>query len=457
MLIVKMSICYDFNPMHVLFPIQLPIPRFITTVGSLIGAKSGMVIGYGTRVKHCQLCQAGHSPDDHDCRLNWTGSAETMESDIGVEIIAINKDFEEHNVKLGTFIGDDNRSTIAAVRRESSHPVAKWSDLYHATKKLSKALWAQKIPRDVIEYLKYCFGCALKKNKDNVEATENAIKNIIPHAFDEHAKCGEWCRYAENPETYTHNGLPGGKGLSGQTIRQTLTAIFDVFWKNADKLSPCGSSQPNEAFNSSVSAKSCKAHHYAGSESFDFRVAATVCEKNIGTKYIVDVNNKLGLSPGKVTEECRKKKDYQRIKRRERASKPEIKRRRLFMQKQRSNIKNRAERKEGITYSTECGLDGITELIDSPVISSTAPKNSPLVYFDLETTGLSVKYSEICQIAARYEDQEFSAYMVPLRSISKHAADVTGLSVCAGVKCFFTERKWKRLHFMLHCKIFCNF
>ncbi|XP_077277706.1 uncharacterized protein LOC143905914 [Temnothorax americanus] len=419
MLINKASICYDLNSTRVLFPIQLnptlvPIPLssyssfHYSAVGSLIGAKSGMVIGYGTRVKHCRLCQAGHSLDDHDCRLNWTGSARAMEPDIAVEITAKNKDFEEHNVKLGTLIGDDDSSTIAAVRRECSHPVAKWSDLNHATKKLSKALWAQKVPRDVIEYLKYCFGCALKKNKGNVEATENAIKNIIPHAFDEHAKCGEWCRYAEDLENYTHNGLPGGKGLTGQTMRQTLAAIFDVFWKN-DKLAPCGSSQSNEAFNSSVSAKSCKAHHYAGSESFDFRIAATVCEKNIGTKYIVNLNKKLGLSPGKVTEEFRKTKNYQRAKRRKRASKPETKRRRLFMQKQRSNKKNKAERKEGITYSTECRLDGITELIDSLVVSPTAPQDSPLVYFDLETTGLSVKYSEICQIAARYEDQEFSA------------------------------------------------
>jgi len=124
-----------------------------------------------------------------------------MEPDIAIEIIAKNKDFEKHNVKLGTLIGDDDSSTIAAVRRECSHPVAKWSDLNHATKKLSKALWAQKIPKDVIEYLKYCFGCALKKNKGNVEATENAIKNIIPHAFDEHAKC-EWCRYAGELQGY---------------------------------------------------------------------------------------------------------------------------------------------------------------------------------------------------------------------------------------------------------------
>ncbi|XP_072757052.1 uncharacterized protein [Anoplolepis gracilipes] len=47
-------------------------------------------------------------------------------------------------------------------------------------------------------------------------------------------------------------------------------------------------------------------------------------------------------------------------------------------------------------------------------------------------TGLSVKYSEICQIAPKYEEQEFSAYMIPLRPVSKNAADVTGLSVCAG-------------------------
>ena len=89
-----------------------------------------------------------------------------MESDIAVEIIAKNKDLEENNVKLGTLIGDDDSSTIAAVRRECSHPVAKLSDLNHATKKLSKASKRlQKLPRDVIEFLKYCFGCAYKKKK----------------------------------------------------------------------------------------------------------------------------------------------------------------------------------------------------------------------------------------------------------------------------------------------------
>ncbi|XP_024880426.1 uncharacterized protein LOC112460127 [Temnothorax curvispinosus] len=224
-----------------------------------------------------------------------------MESDIAVEIIAKNEDFEENNVKLGTLIGDDDSSTIAAVRRECSHPVTKWSDLNHATKKLSKALWLQKLPRDVIEYLKYCFGCALKKNIGDVEATEKALKNIIPHAFDEHENCGAWCKYKEDPENYKHNGLPGGKGLTESTTRAALTSIFDAFWKNADKLAPCGSSQPNEAFNSSVAAKNPKSHHYAGSESFDFRVAATVCEKNIGTKYVIDLNQKLGLSTGKIT------------------------------------------------------------------------------------------------------------------------------------------------------------
>ncbi|XP_072754393.1 DNA polymerase III PolC-type-like isoform X1 [Anoplolepis gracilipes] len=96
------------------------------------------------------------------------------------------------------------------------------------------------------------------------------------------------------------------------------------------------------------------------------------------------------------------------------------------------------------------------ELIDSPIISSTAPQNSPLVYFDLETTGLSVKYSEICQIAARYEDQEFSAYMIPTRPISKNAADVTGLSVCAG-EMFLHGEKVETIPFHVALQNFLQF
>jgi len=92
-------------------------------------------------------------------------------------------------------------------------------------------------------------------------------------------------------------------------MRQTLTAMFDVFGKTQ-------TSSPHVALvkRTRYSIQACrrkvvKPITMRVPNSFDFRVAATVCEKNIGTKYIVDLNKKLGLSPGKVTEEFRKKKD----------------------------------------------------------------------------------------------------------------------------------------------------
>ena len=54
----------------------------------MIGIKSGKVIGYSTRNKRCAICGAASSTGQakvrcHDCRLNWSGSSEAMEPDMG--------------------------------------------------------------------------------------------------------------------------------------------------------------------------------------------------------------------------------------------------------------------------------------------------------------------------------------------------------------------------------------
>lgn len=45
------------------------------------------------------------------------------------------------------------------------------------------------------------------------------------------------------------------------------------FVKNANKLAPLGSSQPNESLNNTTGSKAPKIRHYGASESNDFRVA----------------------------------------------------------------------------------------------------------------------------------------------------------------------------------------
>lgn len=416
------------------------VVNFFTGLASFFGVQSGKCLTRGTRNKHCRLCERGNAPDNHRCHKNWEGSAKAMEPDIAVEMIAKNKQLQEANVLVKVVIGDDDCSTISSVRREREHTVEKWSDLNHATKKLSRALWAQKINPTVIEYSKYCFTCALKKNKGNAQAVEKDMKCIIPHAFDKHENCGEWCRYTANPVDFKHHRLSGGKGLQGEPLRTTLTTIFEPFINNVEKLAPCGSSQVNESFNALVASKNPKALHYGGSGSFDHRVDAAVLHKNEGTNYIVDLNQKCGASPGKLTAKYRQRKDEQRARRAKACQVPAFKSRRKELKKLRTGKKKSSQRKEGTTYATDSALERISEFVHKPLSQATSiPDDLRFVYFDLETTGISTRFAEICQIGAKYQGQEFNAYIIPVATISKKITEITGLSVHDGVM-FYNEK-----------------
>ncbi|XP_024890355.1 uncharacterized protein LOC112466488, partial [Temnothorax curvispinosus] len=428
----------------------------LTAHGIGIGSKNKLVIGYATRNKRCIFCEKGHPPEDHDCRLNHTGSSKSMEASMAVEIFAKNPMLKEEGVVIGTIISDDDSSTIAQLRRESEHPVEKESDKNHAVCTLSKALWALKIPSKVIDYIKYCFGCVLEKNKDNEEAVRTGLLNIVPHAFDDHSNCGTWCGYNKDPTTYLHKILPGGKGLTDENMKASLTDVLRKFAANARRLAPCGSTQGNESFHNISLSKTTKRNHYGGSESNDFRVASAVCQKNCGTSYVVSVNTKLNLSPGKHTEKYRAQKDKLRAARALSAKTVEKKRRRRQLFQQRHHTNTRAENKEGITYSSGCGFNTFVELDNSYSIRNTPiPSTSALAFFDLETTGLS-KTSEIVQVSAKLGLQEFNAFIVPSHGFSPSASLVTGLSVDDG-ELFRNGEKMKTMPRRLALKSFIDF
>ena len=78
-----------------------------------------------------------------------------------------------------------------------------------------------------------------------------AIDSIVPHAFGEHSKCGQWCQFRKD-EKAKHKSLPHGLDLKGDTLQTELSSIFKIFSQNAGKLAPCGSTLANESFNNSV-------------------------------------------------------------------------------------------------------------------------------------------------------------------------------------------------------------
>lgn len=202
---------------------------------------------------------------------------------MAVKAVMNNKLLKEANVRVSVLIGDDDSSTIAAVRRVSATKIEKWSDLNHASKALNNALYGLRLPVKVIGYLSRCFTSALKQNQGDSTAAARAINNIVCHAFGEHDNCGYWCGYKTLGENYKHKGLPKGRPLNDPGLRNSLTAIFACFAQNSNKLAPCASNQANESFNNTVASKTPKLKFHAGSESLNFRVAAAVSQKTLAS------------------------------------------------------------------------------------------------------------------------------------------------------------------------------
>ena len=136
---------------------------------------------------------------------------------------------------------------------------------------------------------------ALRQNKGNADGLQAALSAGVPHMYGDHTGCGSWCGHSSNPLTYKHSGLPYGRDLTNQATKAALSNLFNAYAQSAAKLD--SSSQVNESFNNTVSGKQPKSRSYASSASFNYRVAAAVCQKNIGYSYVTKVLEEAGLSP----------------------------------------------------------------------------------------------------------------------------------------------------------------
>ena len=414
----------------------------LTGFGHAIGVKSGGIIGYGTRTKKCTTCDVAEKenrkPAAHDCRRNWEKSSKAMEPDIAVQLATEAK--ESASIRFATVIGDDDCSTIKKLREEVDGDIEKWSDITHAKRSVGSHLYAIKkdhkiLTANVIKNFEKAFAYAVRQNKDHAEGLKEALGAIVPHNFGDHGQCGDWCKAKDNPD-YRHNSLPNGKPLTGEATRAALTKIFDTFAGNAEKLAPMGSSQRNEAFNNTVLSKLPKTRYYGGSESNDFRIAAAVCQKNIGRSYVSQVMHSADLSPGKHTAQFAERQSAAARRQLDFKSSPANKLRRNELKASRSSQQGVAELREGRTYET-----GLTyERIEQSEVSEIPPPwtepqplsscAAPVVVFDVETTGLGCS-SHITQLAASTlnRDRSFNQYILPSCAITSKATDVTGLSV----------------------------
>ncbi|XP_043468802.1 uncharacterized protein LOC122502708 [Leptopilina heterotoma] len=405
----------------------------ISGTGSLIGFFSKKVLSYATFNRKCRMCENGHAKDDHDCRLNFEGSAKAMEPQAAVEIIANNSILKECNLEVGVMIGDNDSSAICAARNASAHDIVKQSDINHTSKGLTNELFKiqsrhKELNATSIKYLQKCFNYSIAQNKGNCDKLSQAIQNIPYHCFNIHDNCGTWCTFSENPETYKHANIDDG--FQDEKLFEDLKCLFNIMAKNANRFAAGVSSNPNESLNATIVSKAPKSRVYGMSTSSDVRVACSINKKNEGEKYVPDLLNKLNVSPGQHTKKYTDNVDEKNKKRYLKSQTRPFKKRRLFLKKQKTELRNKKELSEGTNYSPNIGL--LTALDETIPLFNGKNNFKPIViFFDLETGSLK-KDTDILQIAAKYKDYQFSVYISPSQKISEEASLVNGLRYING-------------------------
>lgn len=327
----------------------------LSGVGHVCGVETGQVLAVSVRNKQCRVCSAaerlGRAPRRHSCRKNWTQSAKAMEADICVEnVAALNASNE--GVRVSTVIGDEDSSAIHHLRSKVDGSIVKWSDVNHLKKSLGNKLYELKkahpqLTETVIKSVQKNFAYAMTQNKADPEGLGKSLSAVPQHMFGNHDGCGSWCGYLKDKENYQHRNLPRGKDLTSPALKSALEDLFRSYSENSSKLAMQGSSQVNENFNMMVASKAPKSKHYSGSESLEQRVAAAVCEKNIGPSYLPAVCESAALSPGTHTSEHAEKQEKRKIKSQQRRQSVQYKKRRLEMKSARRSATQSSELREG--------------------------------------------------------------------------------------------------------------
>lgn len=245
----------------------------------LIGYKSKKVVAYGKLNRKCKKCDNGHDPSTHNCRRNYYSSAKGMEPHLAKQLIVTNPILKSADLEVGVLIGDDDSSSLAACRAVSDHPIVKQSDTNHAIGAVKKQLYKisskhKELHNVAIEYLLRNFSYAIKQNEGNANAIAAVFRSIPQHVYNDHSKCGTWCKYLESPETYDHTVLPGG--LTGEVLHKELVKLFEDLATRADKFSGGVSSNINESLHQSMSSKAPKNICHSLSASSDYRFDCTV-------------------------------------------------------------------------------------------------------------------------------------------------------------------------------------
>ena len=193
------------------FDIGWPTKRSGRSYDSLLGIAciiswlTGKILAGVILRRKCQMCDLGHPKDDHDCMLNFEGSAKAMEPQAAA-LLVNNAIFKECNVQLDIFIGDNDSSAICAARNAVDYEVIKHDDINHTSKSVTSVLYKiiknhKELNSNSIKYLQKCFNYCVTQNKGDKIKMAATVRNITSHTFNNDTNCGDWCGYKQNPES----------------------------------------------------------------------------------------------------------------------------------------------------------------------------------------------------------------------------------------------------------------
>ncbi|XP_062592816.1 uncharacterized protein LOC134254308, partial [Saccostrea cucullata] len=410
---------------------------------SMVGNETGKILGYSVRNKSCKICDTAAEnhqlPAPHNCKRNWTVPCKSMEPDMVVELIGKTT---EKGIQIEGLVADDDTTVMSRVLDISSN-IQKLSDKNHIKKNIANSLYNLKkehssLSSKVIKYLQKCFNYMISQNQGNPDGIEKGLSALSLHPFGNHVECNEvWCHHKRNPATSKYSSLPFGQPLKSEELQQSLEAIFNKLKKHSFKLANLGSTQRNENFNQIVASKAPKSRLY--SRTIGYRVAASVAQKNLGENYLIQVNKRLGLSPGTYTRRLATQKGLAARRKRALDVTTKAKKRRLYLRAKRKQTTASKETREPVSYCSQIALDSINLKDDKaieippPVLKPTPEvaefsMENPLIYFDLESTGLA-RSSHITQIAAVHGNERFSTFVMPEIPMTAKAAEVTGIRI----------------------------
>lgn len=279
-----------------------------------------------------------------------------MEADGAVQLVTKSNILKDANVQVGAFIGDNDSCSISSILKVSEHEIVKQSDMNHSTKGVGNILHEIRkdngkdpdgeLSHETIKHIQRCFTYAIHQNKGDILKVREALLNIPYHLFDDHTKCGTWCKGeidAENVASFR---------LQNKVLFEILKQEFLHFSENAKQYAAAASSQANESSNNSMASHAPKRVSYSTSESADFRFACTIAEKNLGTEYLKRSLDLLNVNSSENLDHFIIKTDSKKIRRREKASEPETKKKRLDLKAKRTQLRYQNEISEGTMYES---------------------------------------------------------------------------------------------------------